>query len=112
MTMPLTRPLTRPLTCLVTGGTGGIGAAVAEALASRGCHVLVTGRDAARGGDAERRLRQAGAASATFLPTDHASLDATVHLVEQVRDQVDVLDVLVANAALRPLEATRTSEGL
>jgi NAD(P)-dependent dehydrogenase (short-subunit alcohol dehydrogenase family) len=36
-------------TALVTGSTGGLGAAFATALAEQGAFVIVTGRDAARG---------------------------------------------------------------
>lgn len=37
-------------TVLITGGTGGIGYATARALARSRVHVLITGRDAGRGG--------------------------------------------------------------
>ncbi len=39
----------RGKTALITGGTSGIGRAVAKLLAARGADVIVTGRDQARG---------------------------------------------------------------
>jgi NAD(P)-dependent dehydrogenase (short-subunit alcohol dehydrogenase family) len=39
-------------TALITGSTSGIGRAVAEQLAARGAHVIVSGRDKARGDNA------------------------------------------------------------
>jgi hypothetical protein len=96
---------------LVTGGTGGIGLAAAEALARRGVEVLVTGRDAARGAAAEGRLRAAGTPGA-FLRADHGSLADTRALVTGLRERLDGLDVLVANVGAMPSVRTTTPEGL
>ena len=104
--------MSHPPIALITGATSGIGAAVAGALAARRYCLLITGRDLARGRAAEQHLLRAGATAVTFLPTDHASLEATDQLVEQIRSHTDVLDLLVANAAVMPLAPTRTPEGL
>ena len=96
---------------LVTGGTGGIGLAAAEALARRGVEVLVTGRDAARGVAAEGRLRAAGTPGA-FLRADHGSLADTRALVTGLHERLDGLDVLVANVGAMPSVRTTTPEGL
>jgi NAD(P)-dependent dehydrogenase (short-subunit alcohol dehydrogenase family) len=39
---------TAPQTCVVIGGTGGLGRAIAQFHADRGCNVVITGRDAER----------------------------------------------------------------
>jgi len=104
--------VSHPPIALITGATSGIGAAVAGALAARGYRLLITGRDGARGRAAEQDLLRRGATAVTFLPTDHASMEATDQLVEHIRSHTDVLDLLVANAAVMPLAPTRTSEGL
>ena len=83
--------------CLVTGGTSGIGRAVAAQLASRGATVLLTGRDRARGEAVVAAIRGRGG-KADFLAADFASLAAVRTLAEAVRQRHDRLHVLVNNA--------------
>ena len=56
-------------TALVTGSTSGIGEATAVALAQRGAHVLVTGRDAQRGAAVVNAIRADGG-KADFVQAD------------------------------------------
>src|ERR1700722_837967 len=51
-------------TALVTGSTGGLGAAFATALAEQGAFVVVTGRDKARGRAVLERIASTGGAAA------------------------------------------------
>src|ERR1700742_3522140 len=62
-------------TALVTGGPSGIGRATAVLLAQRGAHVLVSGRDAARGDAAVAAIRAAGG-KADFIAADLADGDS------------------------------------
>jgi NAD(P)-dependent dehydrogenase (short-subunit alcohol dehydrogenase family) len=56
-------------TALVTGSTGGLGAAFAAALAAEGAFVVVSGRNAARGKDVVAGIESRGGAAA-FVPAD------------------------------------------
>ena len=60
---------TKASTALITGGTAGIGRAVATKLAQLGIHVIVVGRNAARGEKAVAEIRAAGG-EADFIPSD------------------------------------------
>jgi uncharacterized protein len=75
---------------LVTGATGGLGAAIASAFAARGAEVIVTGR---RAKPLEALAQELGAESVVADLTDRADVD---RLIDAVRE----LDVLVSNAAL------------
>jgi NAD(P)-dependent dehydrogenase (short-subunit alcohol dehydrogenase family) len=56
-------------TALVTGSTGGLGVAIAKALAARGAFVVVSGRNKARGGTVVADIRSAGG-DAAFVAAD------------------------------------------
>jgi short-subunit dehydrogenase len=75
---------------LVTGASGGLGAAIVCACAARGAHMVVTGRrtEVLRGLAAHVR--------AEVVSADLSDVDAVVRLV----DRVGVVDVLISNAAL------------
>src|SRR5262245_1742481 len=81
---------------LVTGGTEGIGRAVALGLARRGDRVLFTGRDIARGASVLATLREAAPAlDHRFLRTDLSLIAETIGLARAVRAATPRLDAIV-----------------
>jgi NAD(P)-dependent dehydrogenase (short-subunit alcohol dehydrogenase family) len=86
---------------LITGATSGLGRAVARALAERGWHVLVHGRDSGRARDVADQLRAAGGSVQTYL-ADLSSLEETRALAERVSSNHEAIQLLINNAGLGP----------
>jgi NAD(P)-dependent dehydrogenase (short-subunit alcohol dehydrogenase family) len=84
---------------LVTGAGRGIGAAIAEALAAEGAHVVLTARTVGALEAVEERIHAAGG-SATIAPLDLAEPDSIARLALAVAGRWDALDFLVLNAAM------------
>ncbi len=84
---------------LVTGGSRGIGAALAVALAEAGAHVAITARDPARADQAAQRLKKAGRRVLT-LDTDVTKPDQIDAAVDQVSNELGPIDILVNNAGI------------
>ena len=92
-------------TVLVTGASDGIGAEAARVLASRGAHVLVTGRSA-------DKLRPVAETVGTDpLVADFSRLDDVRRLAEEVAGRVDRIDVLMNNAGGTFAPSRRTHDG-
>ena len=86
---------------LVTGASRGIGAAVAEALAAAGAHVVLTGRDTKALEAVEERIFAAGGA-ATIAPLDLAEAVSIARLATAIAGRWPSLDILVHCAAILP----------
>lgn len=83
---------------LVTGATSGIGFHTASGLARLGAAVYITGRDALRGGEAERQLRiAAGHGGVHFIQADASTVGANRQLAQRIASRTDRLDILVNN---------------
>ncbi len=92
---------------LVTGGTTGLGLAIAERFLREGATVVITGRNLELGARAEAALRAArpeaalGAAGDSWFVAADAADPAAVDLsVETARELLGGLDVLVNNAGI------------
>jgi NAD(P)-dependent dehydrogenase (short-subunit alcohol dehydrogenase family) len=79
---------------LVTGGTSGLGRAMAAALTDAGARVVLTSRERAR---AEAAAAEIGAAGVELDVRDEGSVQTGV---EAAYEQLGGLDVLVANAGI------------
>ena len=88
----------RDRAALVTGGTTGLGFAIARRFLEEGAAVVLTGRDAALGEGAERELAPLGAVR--FLPADAADPDQVRASVDEAVGLLGGLDILVNNAGV------------
>jgi NAD(P)-dependent dehydrogenase (short-subunit alcohol dehydrogenase family) len=84
---------------LVTGGSSGIGAAVAELLAREGASVAVTDIDDLKGPELVAAIKKAGH-EAMFLHHDVTSESRWVEVVAEVEKRFGRLDILVSNAGI------------
>ncbi len=88
-------------TVLVTGSTSGIGRAAAEQFGRNGAHVIVTGRDEARGREVVTAIESSGG-TAEFIAADLSAPDG----VRKLAASVERVDVLVNNAGIFPFGAS------
>jgi NAD(P)-dependent dehydrogenase (short-subunit alcohol dehydrogenase family) len=83
---------------VVTGGTRGIGRALAEGYVAAGAKVVVASRKPAACKETEEHLRAMGG-DALGVPTHLGDMDALGALVQRAVDAFGALDVVVNNAA-------------
>jgi 3-oxoacyl-[acyl-carrier protein] reductase len=93
---------------LITGGTTGIGRAIAVLLASEGAKVFICGRDRNHLGDALERIREVG--SADGISIDLARRESVEQLFEAADNFLGKLDIAVINAAVAAEDLAGTPE--
>ncbi|QWA09699.1 SDR family oxidoreductase [Sodalis ligni] len=85
---------------LVTGGSRGLGAAIAAELAEQGADVIITYVASAQKADAVVAALETKGVRALALRSDQGDLTSAGSLVEEVMSSFGRLDILVNNAAL------------
>jgi NAD(P)-dependent dehydrogenase (short-subunit alcohol dehydrogenase family) len=86
-------------TALVTGGSRGIGRAIARALAAEGVRVAICARTAETIDATAREIGAATGVQVVGITADTSSRDAVVRMVEYATDELGSIDILVNNAA-------------
>jgi len=85
-------------TALITGGTSGIGAAFARALAARGHDLVLVARNADRLSEMSTELKERYAISVETIVTDLAVRDEVVGIAERLTSVEQPIDMLINNA--------------
>lgn len=99
MRASLDRTSFRGKVVIITGGSRGLGLAMAREFARADANVVLCARDAAELERAEQELRQHGA-RVTAIPCDVTSREKVQGLVSQVMERFGRVDVLVNNAGI------------
>lgn len=92
----------RGRTALVTGGSSGIGYAMAEAIAGAGARTVLLARREAHLEAAARRIAEATGTETFWVAADVADRDALAAAAEKAVGQVGEIDILVNCAAVNP----------
>jgi NAD(P)-dependent dehydrogenase (short-subunit alcohol dehydrogenase family) len=87
-------------TAIVTGGSRGIGRALAEALAEAGANVCIANRSEEEGRVAAAEIADATGAETMAVPTDVTDEQDVEHLAGATVERMGGIDVLVNNAGI------------
>lgn len=98
-------------TALVTGGYSGLGQETARAMAARGAHVIIAGRDATKLAAASDEIAEATGAKVDSLIVDLASLDSIRQAGREARERFEKIDLLINNAGVMAAPEGKTADG-
>jgi NAD(P)-dependent dehydrogenase (short-subunit alcohol dehydrogenase family) len=84
---------------IVTGGAHGIGRAIVQTLSDNGAHIVIVDIDAEAGEKAAQEVVEAGGACLS-LEGDVSDVKQMEDVVEQVRDHLGRIDILINNAGI------------
>lgn len=85
---------------VISGGTSGIGLAVAQKLAAEGARIYLLGRDAARGAAAVAKIAQQFDAYVKYISCDVRDADATEKAAVEIAAAAGCIDILINSAGV------------
>ena len=98
-------------TALITGGYSGLGKETARAMAAKGAHIILSGRDAGKLDEAAAEIADATGARVDTLVCDLASLDNVRAAAKEAAERFDKIDLLINNAGVMAPPLERTADG-
>ncbi|TMM45836.1 SDR family NAD(P)-dependent oxidoreductase [Qipengyuania marisflavi] len=98
-------------TAFITGGYSGLGKETARAMAAKGAHVILSGRDATKLGAAADEIAVATGAKVDTLVCDLASLASIRSAAKDALARFDKIDLLINNAGVMACPLSRTADG-
>ncbi len=96
---------------LITGGSGGLGAETARALASKGARVVFTARNLDKAETVARAIREETKSDVSVVPLELGSLSAVRENAASILDKHDAFDLLINNAAIMACPHGETADG-
>lgn len=98
-------------TIVVTGGYSGLGRETARALAAKGAHVIISGRDATKLSAVADEIATGTGGKLDTLVCDLASLASIRAAGEEARSRITHIDVLINNAGVMAAPFGHTADG-
>ena len=99
-------------TVFITGGYSGLGQETARAMAAKGAHVIISGRDATKLAAAADALAEETGAAIDTLVCDLASLESVRAAADEANERFDKIDLLINNAGVMACDEAKTADGL
>ena len=99
------------LTALVTGGYSGLGQETARAMAAKGAHIILSGRDATKLSAAADAIAEQTGAKVDTLKCDLASLDSIRKAAAEANERFEKIDLLINNAGVMACDQAKTADG-
>lgn len=98
-------------TVLVTGGYSGLGRETARAMAAKGAHIILSGRDATKLSAAADAISEETGAKIDTLVCDLAALDSVRKAAAEANDRFEKIDLLINNAGVMACDEAKTADG-
>ena len=99
-------------TVFVTGGNSGLGQETARAMAAKGAHVVIAGRDQAKLDEAKAAIEgEVAGANVETIVGDLGSLDSIRACGREANERFDKIDILINNAGVMACPYAETSDG-
>ncbi|RGP41396.1 Protochlorophyllide reductase [Altererythrobacter insulae] len=99
-------------TVFVTGGNSGLGQETARAMAAKGAHVIISGRDQGKLDTAKAAIEgEVPGAKVETIVGDLGSLDSVRACGAEANERFDKIDILINNAGVMACPKAETSDG-
>ena len=85
---------------LITGGSKGIGKAIAEHLAAHGMNIAITGRNEEALDQTKNEIKDKFNVQVLTIQADSTKYEDQIHVAQEIKSTLGSIDVLVANAGV------------